>query len=160
MSNPTGPFLPTGPLVAVGWLGQRVPGLAPAMVATRLPRDVATWADAGFVQVTIIPAAGPVDSGDTRRAFAQVDCWGVNVAADGSAGSRPAVAKANRLAELIIRATEDDVQAFGLPVDMPLHYLPARVLAAYPSTEPSEVADDPSGYGRVTLDLVLDWVRA
>lgn len=161
MTIPAGPYLPTAPLVAVAWLGQRVPGLAPGMVATRLPRDVATWADAGFVQVTVIPGAGPIDSGDARGIYAQVDCWAVNLSPDGSVGTRPAVNKANRLAELILRACEDDVQAaaFGRPVDMPTNYLPARVLAVYPATEPSEVPDDPSGYGRITLDLVLAWAR-
>lgn len=156
---PVGPYLPTSALVAVAWLGQRVPGLAPAMVATSLPRDLATWGDEGFVQVTIIPAGVDVDSGATRLASVQVDAWGVNVAGDGSAQARPAVHKATRLAELIRRATEDDLQAFGRPVTMPANYLPARVLAAYPTTDPSPVPDDPSGYGRVTFDLALDWVR-
>jgi hypothetical protein len=70
--------------------------------------------------------------------------------------------KATRLAELVTRATEDEIQragGFGRPVDMPANYLAARVQAAYPVTEPSEVPDDPSGYGRVTFDLALDWAR-
>ncbi len=159
MATPAGPYLPTGALVAVAWLGQRVPGLAPAMVATSLPRDLTTWGDAGFVQVTVIPGGYDVDSGATRRTLAQIDAWGVNVSADGSAQSRPAVFKATRLAELILRASEDDIQSFGRPVEMPANYLPVRVLAAFPTAEPSPVPDDPSGYGRVTFDFALDWAR-
>lgn len=156
---PPGPYLPTSALVAVAWIGQRVPGVTPGMVATSLPRDTATWADLGFLQVTVIPGVAEIDSGGRRRAVVQVDGWGVSVKADGSAGARPAVNKATRLVELVRRATEDDVQAFGRPVTLPDAYLDARVLAAYPMTEPAPVDGDPSGYGRVTFDLALDWVR-
>lgn len=158
---PAGPYLPTGALVVTAWLGQCVAGLAPSMVATALPRDLSTWADLGFVQVTILPSAGAVDSGDTRHAYAQIDAWGVATASDGSVTSKPSALKATRLAELIVRACEDDAQRayFGKPVTMPANYAPARVLVAYPATEPSLITDDPSGYGRVTFDLALEWAR-
>lgn len=159
MSAPVGPFLPTGALVAVGWIGQRVPGLVAAQVATRLPRKTADWADQGFAQVTIVPGFTEIDSGGRRRTLAQIDAWGVNIATDGSAGTSPAINKATRIAELILRACEDDIQAFGRLVELPASYLLARVLAAYPQTDPAPVPDDPSGYGRVTFDLALDWVR-
>ncbi len=158
---PAGPYLPTSALVVVAWLGQRVPGVAAAQVATRLPREMSAWADEGFVQVTIIPGVAEVDV-PVRHAIAQIDAWGVNLSTDGSATARPAVMKATRLAELIVRATEDATQrigGFGRPVTMPASYAAARVQAAYPMTEPSEVPDDPSGYGRVTFDLALDWAR-
>lgn len=156
---PAGPYLPTGALVLVAWLGQRVPGLTDAMVATSLPREISTWADAGFVTATIIPSPAGVDSGDTRHVYAQIDAWAVSMTADGSASSKPPVYKATRLAELVRRATDDDVQTFGRPVTLPAAYLPARVLAAYAMTEPSPIPDDPSGYARVTLDLALEWAR-
>lgn len=155
---PAGPYYPTGALVAVAWLGQRVAGLVPSMVATKLPRDVATWADNGFVQATIIPGSAEVDI-PVRHAIVQLDFWGVNLAADGSASVRPAVNKANRLAELVFRACEDDAQSFGKAVTMPANYLAARVQAGYLLTEPAEVPGDPAGYGRVTFDLALDWAR-
>lgn len=159
---PDGPYLPTSALVAVGWLGERVPGLTSAMVATRLPRDLTTWADVGFVKVTMIPGAIDVDI-HVRRAMAQVDCYSVTVDASGGASAKPPVMKATRLAELITRATEDDVQraqaGFGKPVTLPANYLPARVQAVWPLSDPVEIPDDPSGFGRVTLDLALDWVR-
>jgi hypothetical protein len=158
---PAGPYLPTGALVVVAWLGQCVDGLTSGMVATSLPRDLTTWAEAGFVQVTMMPSAAGVDSGDTRHAYAQIDAWGIATASDGSVTSKPSVGKATRLAELIIRGCEDDAQRdhFGKPVTLPADYLPARVLVAYPVTEPSPVPDDPSGYGRVTFDLALEWAR-
>jgi len=160
---PAGPYLPITPLVAVAWIGQRVPGLTAAQVATRLPRDLSTWADEGFVQLTPIPTGFDVDSGGRRRGLVQVDAWGVNVKADGSAQRSPALNKAWRLANLVIVATEDELQratgGFGAAVTMPPTYLGARVLAAYPQTEPAEVPNDPSGFGRVSFDLALDWVR-
>lgn len=159
MTLPAGPYLPTAALVAVAWVGQRVPGITPAMTSTKLPRDLTKWADAGFAQVTIVPGLTEVDSGGRRRATAQIDAWGIYLAGDGSAQPKPGVGKATRIAELIIRACEDDVQAFGRPVVLPDDYLNARVLAAYPMTDPSPVPDDPSGFGRVTFDLALDWVR-
>lgn len=159
MTLPAGPYLPNSALVAIAWLSQRVPGLSGAMVAASLPRDTTKWADNGFAQVTIIPGSFEVDSGGRRRATAQVDAWGFYPATDGSAQPRPAVNKAARIAELIVRACEEDVQVFGRPVALPADYLPARVLSAYPLTDPAPVLNDPSGYGRVTLDLALDWVR-
>lgn len=154
-------MLPTGPLVVVAWLGQCVAGLSSNMVATKLPRDISAWAANGFVQATLIPAPGPIDSGDGRMAYVQIDAWAVSVASDGSAGTTPAVGKANVLAELVMRATEDDAQRpfFGKPVVMPAGFDPARVLAVWPMTEPSVIPDDPSGYGRVTFDLALKWAR-
>jgi len=41
---------PNTELVAMRWL-QGLSGLAPAMVSTNIPRDNATWAASGFVQV-------------------------------------------------------------------------------------------------------------
>lgn len=162
MPIPAGPYLPTSALVAVGWLGTRVPGLTPGMVATKLPRELTDWADLGFVQVTMIPGSFDVDGG-IRHALAQIDCYAATMAADGTPSAKPPVGKATRLAELIVRATEDDVQratvGFGKPVALPAGYLAARVLTAYPRTDPAEVAGDPSGYARVTFDLALDWAR-
>lgn len=157
--TPAGPYFPTTALVAVAWLGQRVPAITSAMVATRLPRDTADWADDGFVQATVIPSGVEVDSGGRRLGMVQVDAWGINLKPDGSAVAVPAMQKATRLAELVRRATEDDVQVFGRTVEMPTGYLPARVLSCYLVTDPSPVTDDPSGFGRVTFDLALDWVR-
>lgn len=154
---PAGPYLPNSGLVAQAWLGQRVDGLTPSMVAAALPRDVTAWADQGFVQATIVPGTPDMDTG-ARAPLVQVDCWAVALNA-GAVSTKPPVYRAWRLAELIVRATENDRQSFGLPVVLPANYLPARVQSVRPVTEPSEVPGDPSGYARITLDLALDWVR-
>lgn len=162
MSEPipaVGPFLPTNGLVAVAWLSQRVAGLNDAMVATTLPRDPSKWAAVGFVQAT--PVTGlPGRDLPTRHPVVQVDCWAVALSGDGSVNSeKPPWNKAARLAELIVAACESDVQVFSRPVAMPTGYAGARVLGAYPTTEPATVLDDPSGYARVTFDLAIDWHR-
>lgn len=151
---PAGPYYPTSPLVAVAWLGQRVPGLAPGIVATRLPRDLAAWADLGFVQATVVTGTPDVDV-PIRRPLVQVDAW-----AHSPDGVRPPVNKAARLAELVRVATELPTARYSSPVETPANYAGAVVLSAYVVTEPYEVTDDPSGFARISLDLVLEWARA
>lgn len=152
MSIPAGPYLPTSPVVAVAWLRSRA-GIDPGQVATKLPRDLATWADLGFVQATIIP--GSVDDDlRVRRPLVQVDAW-----AHSPDGVKPPVGKAARLAELVLKAIETGEQDFGAEIALGANYLPARILAAHSPTEPSAVEGDPSGFARVTFDFVLEWVR-
>lgn len=151
---PPGPYYPTSALVAVAWLGQRVAGLVPGMVATKLPRDLSTWVDLGFVQATIIPGSAEVDV-PIRRPLVQIDAW-----AHSPDSTRPPVNKAARLAELVRVATELPTAKYSSPVTMPANYGGAIVLSAFLVSEPSEVANDPSGYARVTLDLELAWARA
>jgi hypothetical protein len=159
MSVPiTSPYPPTSPLVAVAWLSQRVAGLNSSMVATSLPRDVTTWAAVGFVQATAISGRPDIDV-PIRGPLVQIDAWAVNVDAAGNVMPSRAIAKANRLAELVRLGTEDQ-QEYGKPVTLPNGYAGARVLSVYPLTEPAEVPDDPSGYARVTLDLAFNWTRA
>ncbi|MDN8923974.1 hypothetical protein Q0P01_14380, partial [Staphylococcus aureus] len=67
---------------------------------------------------------------------------------------------AARLAELVRVATELPTAKYSTPVEMPANYAGAIVLSAYVVTEPYEVTDDPSGFARISLDLVLDWARA
>lgn len=158
---PAGPYLPNSSLVVQAWIGQRVPGIVSSQVASRLPRDNAAWAAEGFVQVTIVPTPAEVDI-PVRHAYAQVDAWAVALASDGSVSSKRPVNLAWRLANLIVRATEDDTQrvgGFGREVTLPPDYVSARVQAAYVQTEPAEIPDDPSGYARVSFDLALDWAR-
>jgi hypothetical protein len=142
---------PTNALVAAAWIAQRVAGFTPAMVSTRLPRDVTTWQATGFVQVTPITGTPDVDL-DVRHPLVQVDTW-----AAGSTTSPP-IGKANVLAERIRIATFDGA-LYGKPVETPHDYDDAIVLSAYALTEPAEVPDDPSGYARFTFDLALDWAR-
>lgn len=157
--TPVGPYYPTSALVAVAWLRQRVTGISAGQVATKLPRDMTTWSDEGFVQATVISGSPDVDI-PVRRALVQVDCWAVALDAGGNVTTSPPVAKATRLAELIMDiVTRPEMQQYGREVTMPANYLPARVLSVYPLTEPAEVPDDPSSFARVTLDLAIDWAR-
>lgn len=151
---PAGPYYPTNALVAVAWLSQRVEGLTSGMVATRLPRDLSAWADLGFVQATVITGTPDVDV-PIRRPLVQVDAW-----AHSPDGVKPPVNKAARLAELVRVATELPTARYSSPVEMPANYAGAVVLSAYVVTEPYEVTDDPSGFARMSLDLVLEWARA
>lgn len=157
---PAGPYLPNGGLVLTSWLAG-IDGLSSDIVATSLPRELASWADAGFVQATVIPSPAAVDSGQARTLFAQIDTWAVRLEASGDVSPKRPVARAWRLAELILRGMEDDAQGsrFGKPVTMPANYLPARVLSAWPTTEPAEIPDDPSSYARITFDIALSWAR-
>lgn len=155
---PSGPYAPTGDLVAVAWVGQRVPGLEAGMVATSLPSDVRAWADAGFVQARVVGGSPEVDI-PVRHSLVQIDFWAATADAAGNVSAKPAWNKANRLAELVRSATETG-QAHGQPVTLPAGYLGARVQAAYFLTEPSRVEDDPSGYAHLAADLMIDWVRA
>lgn len=145
--------IPTNALVAAAWIGQRVPGIIPSMVATRLPRDATTWEAAGFVQVTPITGTPDVDI-DVRKPLVQIDCWTNN-----PNSTNPPVGKANNLAELIRTATHSPAALYSSPVTLPHDYEDAIVLSAYVMTEPAEVPDDPSGYARITFDLALDWAR-
>lgn len=153
MSLPAGPYLPTSPVVAIAWLRSRA-GIVPGQVATKLPRELAEWADLGFVQATVI--TGSVDDDlRVRSPLIQLDAW-----AHSTDSVKPPVGKAARLAELVLKATESDAQAYGQTIDLGPNYLPARVLAAHSPTEPSVVEGDPSGFARVTFDFVLTWVRS
>ncbi len=151
--NPHALYIPTTERVAVAWLSD-VDGIAPGYVGTELPGDVSTWLDSGFVQVQALPGgAADVDTPERRRPILQVDLW----AAGGASSIIPRWNLAAHLVEHLREAVE--TQAYGLPVDLPVHYSGARVLAAYLVAEPRRVPDDPSGYARFTADLALDWVR-
>jgi hypothetical protein len=153
VSLPAGPYLPNDELVAIAWLAQRVPGYSAAMVATSLPKDPAAWPD-GFVQVQSLPGgSADVDIPVRRSPMVQVDWW---VAPTG-ASVKPPWGRANLLASMAVLATE--AQAYGRPVQLPAGYIGARVQAAYFTDLPSRVDGDPSGYARLTANLVLDWAR-
>lgn len=142
---------PTSELVAVAWL-KTLSGLTAGNIATTLPKDVTSWATAGFVQVTAVggspnryvPVANPVVS---------VDCW-----ATAAQAANPPWYKANQLAEIIRTATLAHT-AFPVLVDPPGTYNPARVHTAFLITEPRRVTNDPAGYARFTCDLQLAWVE-
>lgn len=158
MNALAGPFYPTSDLVAVAWLGQRVPGIVAGQVATTLPGDVLTWAAEGFVQAQVVTGSADIDLAAVRHPVLQLDFWAATADAAGNVSAKPAWNKANRLAELVRVATED--QAHGQAVTLPAGYQGARVQAFYFLTEPTRMNGDPSGYARFTVDAQMDWVRA
>jgi len=155
MVTPAGPYYPTNELVAVAWLSQRVAGLVAAQVGTTLPKDVTTWADAGFLQVQALPGGSPDVDVPVRRPVFQLDGWATT---PGSA--KPPWNLANRLVELVRQATEANDALYGRTIVLPANYLEARVQAAYLVSEPRRIPGDPAGYARFTLDLAIDWARA
>lgn len=158
MAIPAGPYFPTNALVVQAWIGQHVAGVVSTQVAGKLPREASSWGDEGFVVVTIVGGSPDVDI-PVRHPLAQIDAYAVTLDAAGTVSTKPPVAKANRLAELV-RVATDAGDYYSKPVAMPPSYLGAIVLGARVVGEPREITDDPSGYARVTLDLALDWARA
>lgn len=158
---PAGPYHPTGELVAEAWLGQNVPGLTPAIVGMTLPSDVTKWIDTGFLQLAALPTGVPDVDLPVRHTILTLDGWGCTLTTGQTSSVKPAWMLAARLIELVRVATEDEQTGkYGRPVTMREGYRSARVQAAYLITEPLRVRDDPSGYGRFTADLAIDWVPA
>lgn len=139
---------PTTDLVAVAWL-KGVPGIPVDSVATTLPSDSSVWAASGFVQVAAV-GGSPNPHLPTRMPVVAVDCW---ACAPGS--GKPPWGKANTLAELVRDGTAG---ASGRVVELPVGGLSARVLEAWPLTEPRRVPNDDASYARYGLDLALRWV--
>lgn len=154
MTRPPGVWPATSELVAVTWLGTRVAGISPGQVGMTLPKDVTTWADEGFLQVQALPGGSADIDGLGRHPMLQLDAWGAKAGSD-----KPQWALANRLLELVRLATEGAQDGYyGMPLSLGPNFAPVRVQAAYLVSEPMRVNGDPSGYGRFTTDLMLDWV--
>lgn len=147
------PRRPTSELVAAAWLAARAAGVTPGMVATTLP-NVENWRATGFVQVQALPGGFPdVDTPERHRALIQVDTWAAPATV---ASTAPRWGLANDLAEAVRDATK--AAPAGLTINLGASFVGARLLAAYLSSEPRRVLDDPSGFARYQLDVALDWV--
>lgn len=142
-------------LVAVAWLAG-VTGLSTAMVGSVLPSDATTWSTNGFV--TVRTSGGqPVLDNALRRPVVTVDTWACK-----PTSSKPPWGHANYLAELIVRGcyarTEAEQAAIQRTLTLPTNYPQARVLSAYPVTEPRRSYGDIGSYASFTFDLQLHWV--
>lgn len=144
------PHLPTNELVAVTWL-KTLPGLPANSVNTTLPADVSTWAENGFVQVTLAGGSPDMYTPQNQPVF-QIDCWATNPNSE-----KPPWGKANNLAE-IIKATVYDKSVWG-PLTMPATHENVRVLGSVAQTEPRRVLSDEARFACYTIDLQLFWVR-
>jgi hypothetical protein len=154
------PLEPSDEQVAVGWLSL-VPGLSPAMVATRLPPDadkqgnVMPWVQTGFVTVSVV-GGNPDAMLPVNRPVFQVDCWAVK-----PGSSQPPWWQAAAIASAIRRQTW---QSNSGPRQVLISagsvtYPPVAVRSAYLATTFRRVYDDAALYAHFAGDLVLDWVR-
>lgn len=115
-------------------------------IATSLPADPKTWGGEGFYQVQTV-GGSPHRHLPQSQPVVVIDVW----TPDGRFGT------AERLAENIRRAIVDDPTFFGQELDLGADFKNARVLSAWPVTEPRRVENDPRGYGRFTFDVQINY---
>ena len=143
------PFQPSTEQVVVAWI-KSIAGVPANKVATTLPANTSAWEADGFVQVTTVGGT-PASHTPVRNPVVQVDCWACNVNTQS-----PPWGKASSLANLILEATYTD----GVPqhVELPEAFYSARLLSAYPMTEPRRITGDIAQFARVSFDLSVFWV--
>lgn len=142
-------FRPTNELVVVAWLK----GIAfiGSNASTTLPADNSTWAASGFVQVS--PAGGSAHAYlPLGQPVMTLDCF-----ACAQNSSRPPWNKAFQLAQQIMDHVQRTPELVARDVTLKDTYRPARVLAAWPVSEPKRNRSDPADYARVTLDMEFRW---
>lgn len=145
-------LLPTTELVAIAWL-KGVSGIPANSVATRLPADISTWTDTGFVQCQAITGAtAPDKDSPLNNPVVQVDTWWCAP----SPSKQPPWNKANNLMELVRAGTYTENML--RTVSLPSGYPSARVLSVYLVTEPRRMNDDDSSYARFSADMKIHWV--
>jgi hypothetical protein len=142
-------YRPTSELVAVAWL-KGLSGLN-NLVATDLPIDATSWAASGFTQVTGVGGAGALDYALARPVLS-LDFWAVAPDA-----GRPPWNKANQLAETARTGLLDHPSVPRLVV-LSAAYDNARVITAFPVSEPRKVRSDQAQYARYTMDAEFHWV--
>lgn len=146
-------FLPNADLVGVAWVGG-IAGVSPGQVATILPEDNSSWSASGFVELTVVGGSPGVD-GAHRGPVYEVSCWASN-----PNSSKAPWGKAFTLAELVIAGCYPlNPMTASRTVTLPAGFENARVMSAYPLSEPRRIENDDSSYARVQFDLQLNWVR-
>lgn len=140
--------LPSDELVMVAWL-RTLSSVPAGGVSTSLPRDTATWAASGFVQV--VAAGGGVDAYVPMNSpVLTVHTWAGDPNSD-----RPPWPKASQLIEAIVWHTYE-LRA-PVTVDLPAAYYDAYVHSVYPVGRPRRVPGDPGGYAHLVVDLAMAW---
>lgn len=160
--TPPGPYPPNAELVAQAWIVARVSELNADVVGMALPTKVEKWKDSGFLRINALPVNAPEVDLPVRHSVVTLDGWGCTMSGENESRIKPAWNLAARPLELVRLATEDaQTGHYGETIEMLVpNYRQARVQAVYLITEPVRVPDDPSGYGRFTADLAIDWVPA
>lgn len=148
----SGTYHPNSSLIAVAYL--QTLGLPADGIDTDLPADPAEWATNGFVQVAAVTGGSPDLDIPLHRPIVQVDVWCTRLDSE-----LPPWNQAGHLAGTLVAATYDSDNLNVTPT-LPDGFRPVRVMSAFPVTEPREIAGDPAGFARVSLDLALRWMLA
>lgn len=145
-------LIPNDELVAAAWVGS-IDGLSPQMVATQLPANESTWAQNGFVTVSVAGGT-PHPNLPLSRPVIQCDCWAVSLTS-----AKPPWFMANALATAIRYACW---QRTAIPRLLTITsggvtYPTAAVRSAVMVTQPRRVYGDPGDAARYTCDISLVW---
>lgn len=147
-------LVPSTDLTAVEWL-RLINGLPSTSIGTTLPAADAVLRSTGFIQVT---GTGGTPSRDfpLHAPVVTVDCWAAP-AVEGSA--KVPWGRATDYAGLVWLATFD-WSLMNRKVTLPHGYPAAWVRTAIALSEPRRIPDDPSGFARVQVDVLLNWSAA
>jgi hypothetical protein len=153
MSAPPLVLLPNTDLVAVAWLRRNAKFSERNIgIATTLPSDRAKLVS-GFITTQVVGGSPELEL-PIRKPVVAVSSWAAP-ATEGS--SKTPWPQAAAISEWIWEMTWDRAHmnvtlSFSLP-----GYAQARVFTVEALTEPRRVEDDPSGYARVDVDLLINW---
>lgn len=138
-------------LVAQAWLNGLFPTSRVAMMLPE-PSDNGSlsWQDTGFVVVSTVGGI-PNPYVPLRNPIVSVDCWAAVVGS-----TKPPWNMASNLVETILAGCQDHT-SIPRALTLPTGYPAARVLSAYPVSEPQRVNGDPSSYARYNFSLALHW---
>lgn len=148
----TTPLLPNTDLVAVAWLKRNAKFTAKGVgVATTIPDDLPQLR-AGFLHVVRVGGSPSIDL-PVRAPVVQVSAY----AAPAEGSSKMPWAQASQLAEWVWEQTfsaadQNVTLAFSVA-----GYAQARVMTAVALSEPLRVENDPSGYARVDIEVLINW---
>lgn len=135
-------------LVAVAWL--QTLGLPAGKVGTSLP-PAAVWESTGFVKVGPTVGGGVNIYVPERHPVVQIDCYAT------FPGQSEKVNRglANELAEIVRAACYDPVPGVTLRAGI----TPVHLSSVYPISEPRELPEPVTNFGRFTLDLHIGWIE-
>lgn len=134
-------------LVASAWLGTL--GLA-AGIGTTLP-PVAKWATTGFVVVGPVVGSAPNMYLAERHPIVQIDCY-----ATFASSEKVNRGMANDLAETIYNGALIDPAPV---VAMRAGIAPVWLSSTYPLTEPREIPEPDTNFGRYSIDVHIGWIE-
>jgi hypothetical protein len=141
---------PNSELVAVNYIKSFNLGPSATFgVGTTLPENTSSWTD-GFVLVQVVGGSSDVDV-PAKRPLVQLDCYVPSVNS-----SKPQWGKAATIAADIVDKLYLHQHA-GMELDLGT-FKNANVSSAYAVSEPRRVTNDPAGYARYTVDVILRWV--